>query len=76
MNICKRALSPDSSSHICPGGCQWLSTIEAAEYLKTTKKNLLNETYLRRVPFYKRGRKNLYLSCELDLLIMRGKKWE
>jgi hypothetical protein len=73
MNICRRALSQDTSFHICSGGCQWLSTEEAAAYLKTTRRNLLNDTYLKRVPFYKRGRKNIYLSCELDLLILRGK---
>ena len=72
MNICKRALSQEHSSNICAGGCSWLSTEEAAVYIKTTKKNLLNETYLKRVPVYKRGRKNIYLSCELDILILRG----
>ena len=73
MNVCKRALSQDETSNICNGGCFWLSTEEAAKYFKTTKKNLLNETYLKRVPVYKRGRKNIYLSCELDNLILRGK---
>jgi hypothetical protein len=73
MNICKRALLPELPSSICTGGCLWLSTEEAAAYLKTTPRNLLNETYLKKISFYKRGRRNLYLSCELDLIILRGK---
>lgn len=73
MNKCKRALSGMDLDNNCNGGCFWMSTKEAASYLKTTPNNLRNEVYLGRVPVFKHGRKNIFLSCELDLMIVRSR---
>ena len=47
----------------------WLNTDEAAEYLSTTKKGILNRVHRGEIPVYKIGRLNRYKRVELDRLI-------
>jgi|688.fasta_scaffold1655908_2 excisionase family DNA binding protein len=51
----------------------WLTTDEVCEYLKISKKALLQRCYRRAIPYYKFGRQNRYLKAELDALIQATK---
>lgn len=48
---------------------EWLTTPEAAAFLKISPKFLLNLASYGRVPFYKFGRSNRYLKSELEQLL-------
>ena len=48
---------------------KWLTTEEAAYYLGTTKKAILNLVHKQKLKFYKYGRHNRYLVEDLDALI-------
>lgn len=49
---------------------EWLNSKEAANYLRISEKTLRNLTSLGKVPYYKFGRKNLYIKSELRKLIV------
>ena len=44
---------------------EWLTSREAAEYLRISTKTLLNLVSNGKIPFYKLGRRNRYLESEL-----------
>jgi excisionase family DNA binding protein len=48
---------------------EWLTTEEAATYLKISKKQLLNLASDRKVPYYKLGSLNRYKTNELRRLL-------
>ena len=50
----------------------WLSTEEAAEYLSTTPKAILNQVHRGQIPTYKFGRLNRYKREDLDRLLEGG----
>ena len=55
----------------------WLNTKEAAEYLRTSPKQLRKWVYQGRVKAYKRlGRSRRFKKMELDLLHKGGHVWE
>lgn len=70
----------DSSAGISRPLQEWLTTEEAAQYLRVSNKRLLNLCSNGRVPFYKFGRSNRFLRNELrDLLLAQrkgGTAWE
>lgn len=49
---------------------KWLTTEEAAEYLRISPKCLLNEASNGKIPHYKFGRRNRYLFSELKKLLL------
>ena len=49
---------------------EWLTTDEAAYYLKVSPKTLLNMASNGKIPFYKFGRRNRYLRSELKRLLL------
>lgn len=49
---------------------RWLTTREAAEFLRITPKSLLNLTSNGRIRFYKFGRSNRFLASELSQLLL------
>ena len=49
---------------------EWLTTEEAASYLKISKRFLLNLTSNGRIPYCKFGRSNRYLQSELRQLLL------
>jgi excisionase family DNA binding protein len=49
---------------------KWLTTEEAAEYLRISPKSLLNEASNGNIPHYKFGRRNRYLLSELKKLLL------
>lgn len=53
----------------------WLNTEEAALYLSTTRKGILNRVHRGDLPVYKIGRNNRYKRIELDRILeqSRGK---
>jgi excisionase family DNA binding protein len=52
----------------------WLTSKEAANYLRISVKFLLNLTSNGRVPYYKFGRSNRYLRSELKSLLLTHPK--
>ena len=52
----------------------WLNTDEAAIYLSTTKKGILNRVSRGDLPVYTMGHRNLYKRVELDQLLERSGK--
>ena len=50
----------------------WLNTEEAALYLSTTRKGILNRVHRGDLPAHKMGRLNRYKRIELDQLIEHG----
>ena len=48
----------------------WLNTEQAAQYLSTTKKAILNLVHKQKLNFYKYGRHNRYRVEDLDALII------
>ena len=56
--------------------CEWLTSAEAADYLRISKAQLMNRTSSGRVPYYKDGRRNVYLVSELRELLMSHPKGE
>lgn len=58
---------------------EWLTTPEAAEYLRVSVGQLRNMTSNGYVPYYKLGRSNRYLKEELKQMLLdkrRGPWWE
>jgi excisionase family DNA binding protein len=53
---------------------QWLTTEEAAKYLRINGATLRNLTSNGRVPYYKLGRLNRYLRSELKRLLLAHSK--
>ena len=49
---------------------EWLTTEEAAKYLKISKGSLLNMVSYKKVKRYKLGRRNRYLKSELFHLLV------
>lgn len=55
----------------------WLKTFEAAEYLRTSPKQLRNWVYEGKIKAYKLLGKSLrFKRSELDLLLEGGRAWE
>ncbi|MEZ4752726.1 MAG: helix-turn-helix domain-containing protein [Bdellovibrionota bacterium] len=52
------------------GEKRWLTTKEAAEYLGTTPKAILNKVHLGELKVYKYGSRNRYLIIDLENLIL------
>ncbi len=58
---------------------EWLTTPEAAEYLRISVGQLRNMTSNGYVPYYKLGRSNRYLKEELKQMLLdnkRGPYWQ
>lgn len=53
---------------------EWLTTEEAAEYLKISVGSLRNMTSNGQVPFYKLARRNRYLKVELREMLLKEKR--
>lgn len=53
---------------------EWLTTEEAAEYLKISVPSLRNMTSNGQVPFYKLARRNRYLKAELREMLLKQKR--
>ena len=53
---------------------EWLTTEEAAEYLKISPGSLRNMTSNGQVPFYKLARRNRYLKSELKDMLLKEKR--
>ncbi|MGE3341692.1 MAG: helix-turn-helix domain-containing protein [Candidatus Altimarinota bacterium] len=53
---------------------EWLTTEEAAEYLKISAASLRNMTSNGQVPFYKLARRNRYLKTELKEMLLKEKR--
>ena len=60
----------------CNENTKWLTTEEAAAFLKIDKGTLLNFVSNGMVPYYKLGRRNRYLRSELDNLLRSKPKGE
>lgn len=54
----------DSQTH------EWLTTEEAADYLRTTPKSLLNLCSNGKIPYFKYRRRNRYLKSDLRELLL------
>lgn len=54
----------------------WMTTSEAADYLRVSASRLLNLASNGEIPFYKLGRSNRYLKTELDELLLSQPKGE
>ncbi len=55
---------------------EWLTSIEASEYLGISVSRLMNLTSNGKIPYYKFGRSNRYLVSELKALLMSHPKGE
>lgn len=60
---------------------EWLTSTEVSQYLKISKKTLMNKVSLGHIPRYKLGRLNRYKKSEIEGLILptRSKgesRWE
>jgi len=53
---------------------EWLTTEEAANYLRLSRQTLLNMTSNGQIPYYKLGRSNRYLRSELKRLLLAHSK--
>lgn len=53
---------------------EWLTTNEAAEYLRTSPQNILNLCNNGKLPYYKFGRRNMYLKSELRDQLLANKR--
>lgn len=52
----------------------YLTTVEAAEYLRSTPAYIRKLAYLRKLPHYKAGgRKNLFAVADLDAYVQAGR---
>jgi excisionase family DNA binding protein len=49
---------------------KWLTTAEAADYLRVSPKTLLNLLSYGKIPYYKFGRRNRYLESELRKVLL------
>ena len=55
---------------------EWLTSAEAAQYMRISKAQLMNLVSSGRVPYFKWGRSNRYLVSELRELLMSHPKGE
>ena len=55
---------------------KWLTTEEAANYLRISSKTLLNLTSNGKIPHYKFGRRNRYLESELKKVLLANPRGE
>lgn len=60
---------------------EWLTSVEVCNYLKISKKTLMNNVSLGHIPRFKLGRLNRYLKSEIERLVLptprRGEsRWE
>lgn len=53
---------------------EWMTTEEAAEYLKIPKASLLNLSSNGKVPYYKFQRRNRYLKSDLLRLLLSNRR--
>ena len=53
---------------------EWLTTDEAARFLKVTKASLLNLSSNGKVPYYEFQRRNRYLKSELSKVLLVTKR--
>lgn len=53
---------------------EFITTDEAAEYLRLSKQSLLNMTSNGKVPFYKLGNRNRYRLQDLQELLLKTKR--
>ena len=53
---------------------EWMTTEEAAEYLKIPKTSLLNLSSNGKVPYYKFQRRNRYLKSDLLRLLLSNRR--
>lgn len=53
---------------------EWLTSHEAALYLKVSTQTLMDLCSRRKVPYYKFGRRNRYLRSELENLLRSQKR--
>ena len=53
---------------------EWLTTEEAAQYLRVSEATLRNMASNGRIPYYKLGRSNRYLRSELKRLLLTHSK--
>lgn len=53
---------------------QWLTTNEAAEYLRISPASLRNQTSNGKVPYFKFGRLNRYRKSDLDKILLSQKR--
>lgn len=55
-------------------GSEWLNTVEAAEYLRTSPAALRNMTSNRAIPYHKLGRRNRYKRSDLRSLLLQNRR--
>lgn len=53
---------------------EWLNSQEAADFLRISKKTLMNLTSNGKVPFYKFGTRNRYQKEQLNQLLLQNKR--
>ena len=53
---------------------EWLSTEEAAEYLKKSVSEIHNLCSAGKIPYYKLGRSNRYRRDDLDQLLLQNRR--
>lgn len=58
----------------CSLKTEWLTTIEAAAYLKVSVGTLRNMTCNGRVPYFKLDRRNRYRLCDLRGLLLSQRR--
>ncbi len=58
----------------CSLTTEWLTTFEAADYLKVSVGTLRNMTSNGRVPYFKLDRRNRYRLCDLRGLLLSQKR--
>lgn len=55
---------------------EWLTSVEASEYLGISIARLMNLTSSGKIPYYKFGRSNRYLLSELKAVLMSQPRGE
>ena len=55
-------------------GSEWLNTVEAAEYLRTSPAALRNMTSNGAIPYHKLGRRNRYKRSDLRSLLLQNRR--
>ena len=67
-------IKPVRNGHAGSLTTDWLTTFEAAEYLRISPATLRNMTYSGRIPYTKLGRSNRYSKTQLDRLLLANAK--
>lgn len=55
-------------------GPEWLNTVEAADYLRTSPAALRNMTSNGAIPYHKLGRRNRYKRSDLRSLLLQNRR--